>query len=165
MSRLPRHGWRREAIVQMLNLAMTLHTTDWYANYFLLPPQNLKSDFIFAVSITRIAAGRGVGVEPVSDSARTEADWSWSRQTWSDKQQVGGTLNLYLYFYLYPHLYLHLHYHLYLYLNSYLYNQLHFYMHLSKCHSIRHKTPKFPTPPKSYATIFFGLLRTPYWSN
>ena len=35
----------------------------------------------------------------------------------------------------------------------------------SKCHSIRHQTPKFPTLPKSYATIFFGLLRTPYWSN
>ena len=35
----------------------------------------------------------------------------------------------------------------------------------TKCHSIRHQTPKFPTPQKSYATIFFGLLRTLFWSN
>ena len=27
---------------------------------------------------------------------------------------------------------------------------------MTKCHSIRHQTPKFPTPPKSYATIFLG---------
>ena len=38
-------------------------------------------------------------------------------------------------------------------------------MYTTKCHSIRHQTPKFPTPPKSYATIFFGLLRTLFWSN
>ena len=29
-------------------------------------------------------------------------------------------------------------------------------MNTSKCHSIRHQTPKFPTPQKSYATIFLG---------
>ena len=42
---------------------------------------------------------------------------------------------------------------------------LFFRAHMTKCHSIRHQTPKFPTPPKSYATIFFGLLRTLFWSN
>ena len=36
---------------------------------------------------------------------------------------------------------------------------------MTECHSIRHQTPKFPTPPKSYATIFFGLRRTLFWSN
>ena len=38
-------------------------------------------------------------------------------------------------------------------------------LHMTKCHSIRHQTPKFPTPQKIYATIFFGLLRTLFWSN
>ena len=38
-------------------------------------------------------------------------------------------------------------------------------VHMTKCHSIRHQTPKFPTPQKSYATIFLGLLRTLFWSN
>ena len=27
---------------------------------------------------------------------------------------------------------------------------------MTKCHSIRHQTPKFPTPQKSYATICLG---------
>ena len=29
-------------------------------------------------------------------------------------------------------------------------------LNMTKCHSIRHQTPKFPTPPKSYATFFLG---------
>ena len=35
----------------------------------------------------------------------------------------------------------------------------------SKCHSVRLQTPIFPTPQKSYATIFFGVHRTSFWSN
>ena len=32
---------------------------------------------------------------------------------------------------------------------------------MTKCHSICHQTPKFPTPPKSYATIFFWVTQDP----
>ena len=37
--------------------------------------------------------------------------------------------------------------------------------HNTQCHSIRHQTPIFQTPPKSYATIFWGVHRTLFWSN
>ena len=36
---------------------------------------------------------------------------------------------------------------------------------MTKCHSIRHQTPKFPTPPKKLCNDFFGVHRTSFWSN
>ena len=37
--------------------------------------------------------------------------------------------------------------------------------HTSRCTVIRTFWAIFPTPPKSYATIFLGVHRTSFWSN
>ena len=39
------------------------------------------------------------------------------------------------------------------------------YVYMSRCTVIRTFLAIFPTTPKSYATIFFGVQRTLYWSN
>ena len=51
------------------------------------------------------------------------------------------------------------------YVQLYFSNMVNCISHMSRCTVIRTFLAKFPTAPKSYATIFFGVQRTLYWSN